>query len=59
MTKQDLSKDQLKNLRYPKVSFRLSIETYENLKLVKGSQSWNLFFVEMIKLKKKSGRAEK
>lgn len=54
-----ISRDQIKNVRYPKVSFRLSDQTVSRLKKTKGDKSWNLFFNDLLNLQKKFGRADK
>mgnify|MGYP001570776791 CR=1 FL=1 len=35
--------------KYPVRGFRINNKTYEKLKKLKGRQSWNLFFLELIK----------
>lgn len=53
------SKDQLKNVHYPKISFRLSDETVARLKKAKGDKSWNLLFNDFLNLHNKSDRTNK
>ena len=40
-----------KDLEYPVRGFRISDKTWEQLKKLKGKQSWNLFFLELVKSK--------
>lgn len=54
-----ISKDQIKNVRYPKISFRLSDETVARLKKAKGDKSWNLLFNDFLNLYNKSDRPKK
>lgn len=54
-----VSKDQIKNVRYPKISFRLSDETVARLKKAKGDKSWNLLFNDFLNLHKQAGRTKK
>lgn len=42
-----------KDIEYPVRGFRINNKTYEKLKKLKGRQSWNLFFLELLKLKEK------
>ena len=36
---------------YPVRGFRLNDKTYDELKKLKGRESWNIFFIELIKKK--------
>ena len=43
----------MRDVEYKVKTFRISEEVYKEMKSVKGSISWNLFFKELIKIKKK------
>lgn len=44
----------MRNLQYKIKAMRLNEKTWEELKKKKGRQSWNLFMLELLKLKKQN-----
>lgn len=43
----------MKDIKYKVKAMRLNEKTWEELKKQKGRQSWNLFMLELLKLKNK------
>jgi hypothetical protein len=44
----------MKDIKYKVKAMRLNEKTWEELKKQKGRQSWNLFMLELLKLKNKN-----
>lgn len=52
-------KTQKEYKEYPVRGFRIDDRTWDKLKKLRKKQSWNMFFLELIKLKEENGKRPK